>query len=117
MKYIDKSRRIVQLEDDEDVWSGVYMNWLIETLAWQRKPFWKRWFTKKPQYRIQASAQRGEFMRMRGFSFIVSMGQYGGFYISPSRLCLGWIAFTVIREDIDGILMEWVTMRKEKTNS
>jgi hypothetical protein len=57
-------------------------------------------------------------MRMRGLSLIVSVGQYGGFYVSSSwaRLCLGWVAFTVIREDIDGILSEWVALKKEKVN-
>lgn len=41
-------------------------------------------------------------------SFIVSIGPYGGFYphISASawRLCLGWVAFTVIFKDIDPVL-------------
>ena len=39
------------------------------------------------------------------FSIILSAGKYGGFYIqngeTMKRLCLGWIAFTVIKPEFD----------------
>lgn len=38
-------------------------------------------------------------------SFILSFGKYGGFYIKNGkisfRVCLGWMAFTILYEDID----------------
>lgn len=43
---------------------------------------------------------------MKG-SLILSWGSYGGFYVINSfskRVCLGWIAFTYIPEDIDNLL-------------
>lgn len=36
-------------------------------------------------------------------SFIISVGKYGGFYCCGGRVCLGWIAFTLIPCDIDEI--------------
>jgi hypothetical protein len=45
---------------------------------------------------------------MRGLSFCLSFGSYGGFYASYSgyafRVCLGWVAFTIFPDDIDNIL-------------
>jgi hypothetical protein len=34
-------------------------------------------------------------------TFIISIGKYGGFYIHSHRVCLGWIAFTFYKFDID----------------
>ena len=38
-------------------------------------------------------------------SFIFSIGKYGGFYHLVSktsiRLCLGWVAFTILFVDVD----------------
>lgn len=43
-------------------------------------------------------------MRTKGISFIFSFGGYGGFYFYhkwATRICFGWIAVTIIPEDID----------------
>ena len=32
---------------------------------------------------------------------IISVGKYGGFYIYPRRLCLGFLSFTVYYGDYD----------------
>lgn len=41
----------------------------------------------------------------KGLTFMISIGCYGGFYASAKRtswrLCLGWIAFTVIFCDFE----------------
>ena len=37
-------------------------------------------------------------------SLIISLGRYGGFYFSngfSKRLCLGWLAITVLPKDVD----------------
>lgn len=40
---------------------------------------------------------------MKGGTFMISWGRYGGFYFKNHRLCLGWIAFTYLNDDIDNI--------------
>lgn len=43
-------------------------------------------------------------MKKKGFSLIVSFGEYGGFYFKTGycvRVCLGWVAFTYFPQDID----------------
>ena len=43
---------------------------------------------------------------MSGLSFIVSVGKWGGFYLMLGyswRICLGFIAFTIIPDDIDNV--------------
>jgi hypothetical protein len=43
----------------------------------------------------------------RGGTLSISWGKYGGFYWRrgyTTRLCLGWIALTYFREDLDEIL-------------
>lgn len=48
-----------------------------------------------------------ESKKRSGWSFVVSYGVYGGFYIHwryTKRICLGWVAITVIPDDIDNIL-------------
>lgn len=45
---------------------------------------------------------------MKG-SFCISWGKYGGFYMFrgyTKRLCLGWIAFTYIPDEIDDLLIK-----------
>ena len=37
-------------------------------------------------------------------TIIFSFGRYGGFYCSRGRLCLGWMAITVLLFDIDDVL-------------
>lgn len=34
-------------------------------------------------------------------TFMISIGQYGGFYWIGGRICLGWVAFTYLPFDID----------------
>lgn len=46
---------------------------------------------------------------MREGSVIVSVGRYGGFYVHRGhtlRICLGWIALTVVPFDIDRVFQE-----------
>lgn len=53
-------------------------------------------------------------------SFILSVGPWGGFYHSLGkaswRLCLGWVALTIIAKDIDPVLRAGLGAL-EKTNS
>lgn len=42
-------------------------------------------------------------------SLIISIGRYGGFYLLngyTKRICLGWLAITLVFADIDDILSE-----------
>lgn len=49
-------------------------------------------------------------------SFWISFGRWGGFYLAHSdmstRICLGWVAMTVYKFEIDSILEEWVWFKK-----
>ena len=47
-------------------------------------------------------------------TFMLSFGKYGGFYFTGSRLCLGWMALSVIPVDIDEILVEWKELAEAK---
>lgn len=52
---------------------------------------------------------------MKGFSLTLCVGKYGGFYCKTSlwvtRLCLGWVAFTIYwQTDIE----EFITYLKTK---
>lgn len=50
-------------------------------------------------------------------TFMLSFGKYGGFYFHADysvRLCLGWVALTIIPADIDPILTEWKELRWNK---
>lgn len=41
-------------------------------------------------------------------TFILSIGRWGGVYVSwgwSKRICLGWVALTVIPSDIDKLLV------------
>lgn len=41
---------------------------------------------------------------MRHGTFAVSWGRYGGFYLHPKRICLGWIAATYVPVEIDDLM-------------
>lgn len=44
---------------------------------------------------------------MSGFTFFISVGRYGGFYAYHRfawRICLGWVAVTVVPADDDWLL-------------
>lgn len=50
-------------------------------------------------------------------SLILSIGKYGGFYIYTKqsfRVCIGWIAITILFEDIDLIITDYVDKRTNK---
>lgn len=40
-------------------------------------------------------------------SIIFSFGKSGGFYCHSKRLCLGWMAVTIMLFDIDVLLQSW----------
>lgn len=46
---------------------------------------------------------------MRGLSFTICFGGYGGFYVifsrSEWRLCLGWVAFTIYFVDLEAFIL------------
>ena len=52
----------------------------------------------------------------RGLTLIINVGGWGGFYthrgILGLRLCLGFIAFTIMLGDIDWILSEYCDLRE-----
>lgn len=56
-----------------------------------------------------------------GYSIIFSYGKYGGFYRKSygyfKRICLGWIAFTYIPEDIDVLLHRITNKNNEKEST
>lgn len=37
-------------------------------------------------------------------SLAVSWGPWGGFYVHPRRLCLGWVALTYVPVEIDDLM-------------
>jgi len=37
-------------------------------------------------------------------TFMINIGSWGGFYFGSGRLCLGWIAFTILFLDVDELL-------------
>jgi hypothetical protein len=45
-------------------------------------------------------------------TFAISFGHYGGFYVTSTsatkRVCLGWIAFTFCRVEIDDLIRAYV---------
>lgn len=44
---------------------------------------------------------------MRG-TLSLSWGPYGGFYLHPRRICLGWVAITLIPDvEIDDMMAAW----------
>lgn len=49
-------------------------------------------------------------------TFMLSFGRWGGVYFRHSsastRLCVGWMAFTLLRLDIDDVLNEWAALAK-----
>jgi hypothetical protein len=45
-------------------------------------------------------------------SIILSWGRYGGFYCHSGRLCLGWVAVTVIGREIDDVIEEYLARRE-----
>jgi hypothetical protein len=48
-------------------------------------------------------------------SFIVNFGRYGGFYFYRGygiRLCLGWVAFTILPGDFDELITELNDMKR-----
>ena len=50
---------------------------------------------------------------MKDMTFMINIGKWGGFYADFSgswRICLGWVAFTVMFSDIDDRLTEWAAM-------
>ena len=53
-------------------------------------------------------------------SFIISIGRYGGFYFYngyTKRICLGWIAFTFIPDDIDNVLKRLIYLKPKAMNT
>ena len=45
---------------------------------------------------------------MNGFGIMISIGKWGGFYVYTEgwskRICLGWVAITLVPSDGDAIL-------------
>ena len=53
---------------------------------------------------------------MKGLTLMINFGAYGGIYAKiykiSARICLGWVAFTVINQDIDYILEEYFKIKE-----
>jgi hypothetical protein len=44
----------------------------------------------------------------------LSWGSYGGFYVHPRRVCLGWVALTLVpRVEIDDLMAGYLAGTKE----
>lgn len=63
-----------------------------------------------PQYREEGggsyNAPAWQHKKANKMTFMISFGHYGGFYFHKDfsiRLCLGWVAFTILPADIDDI--------------
>ncbi len=56
-------------------------------------------------------------MDYKGFTFMISGGSYGGFYIkfrkTSWRICLGWVAFTLIFMDFESLACDVIADTKE----
>lgn len=53
----------------------------------------------------------------KGFSLVLSFGKWGGFYLNRKymfRLCIGWVAFTIIPKDLDVILKRLAKFLKDE---
>lgn len=53
---------------------------------------------------------------MNGLTFMAVLGKYGGFHISSGHLCLGWVSFTIIGQDIELTLESLVKENKKLMN-
>jgi hypothetical protein len=45
---------------------------------------------------------------MRKGTLALSWGDWGGFYVSSSRVCLGWVAITWLPIEIDELVRAWL---------
>lgn len=45
-------------------------------------------------------------------TFMINIGRYGGFYAKAGRICLGWIAFSLMPYDLDPKLEHLVAIRR-----
>lgn len=50
---------------------------------------------------------------IRGVSFLIAVGSYGGFYVTRERLCLGWIALTYFPYDLENVMNQWLEERNQ----
>jgi hypothetical protein len=54
-----------------------------------------------------------EPVSVRRGTFAFSWGPYGGFYVTQSRVCLGWVAWTLIRGlEIDDLMKGFLAARE-----
>ena len=44
----------------------------------------------------------------RGGTIALSWGPYGGFYLHRHRICLGWLALTYVKVEIDDLMEAYV---------
>lgn len=49
-------------------------------------------------------------------TLIISVGRWGGFYLHPHRLCLGWIAFTFYGKDYDDLIEQLIYKNTKLSN-
>ena len=54
-----------------------------------------------------------------GLTIMVNFGHWGGIYISLGgwtdiRICLGFMAINILRQDIDGILEEYCDLKEKE---
>lgn len=48
---------------------------------------------------------------MSSGTITVSWGKYGGFYVTSHRVCLGWVAFTLIPNvEIEELMAAWTIL-------
>lgn len=45
---------------------------------------------------------------MRRGTLAVSWGSYGGFYLHPRRVCVGWVAITFVPVEVDDLMEAYV---------
>ena len=46
-------------------------------------------------------------------TLIISVGKWGGFYLDEKRLCLGWIAFTILSGDFDELMEDFLSYNNQ----
>lgn len=53
---------------------------------------------------------------MSGGTVAVSWGRFGGFYITRWRVCLGWVAITYVRVELDDLARAYVEQPAAQEN-
>ncbi len=83
-------------------------------------------YTGRPQGRNKKETQKAiisdtlntELKKWKGFTFMLSVGEYAGFHIlcrkTVWRVCLGWLAFSVVFLDFEAVACDAIAGTESK---